>query len=94
MAPYIELTEEEQIKLLQEYENEIKNKQDTKPKDNKKETIPDTCDNNSKVSNLKEEMRNSDSKTISKVESAISLETTSSNSSTDGDWEKISDVEK
>ncbi|EFA06908.1 BSD domain-containing protein 1-B [Tribolium castaneum] len=98
LAPYIELTEEEQIKLLQEYENEIKNKQDTKCKESKKEApmsaIPDTCDTNSKVSNLEEEMKTSETKAINKVDSAISLETTSSNSSTDGDWEKIGDIDK
>ncbi|XP_044265831.1 BSD domain-containing protein 1-like isoform X2 [Tribolium madens] len=98
LAPYIDLTEEEQIKLLQEYENEIKNKQDTKCKESKKEAstlaIPDTCDTNSKVSNLEEEMKTSQTKTINKVDSAISLETTSSNSSTDGDWEKIGDIDK
>jgi hypothetical protein len=96
LAPYIELTEEEQIKLLEEYESEIKNKQ-TVSKETTKDTpspqIPDPCDNNSKVPNLEQELKVSQ-KAINKADSAISLDTTSSNSSTDGDWEKISDVDK
>ncbi|RZC39233.1 BSD domain containing protein [Asbolus verrucosus] len=96
-APYIELTEEEQIKLLQEYEKEIKNKEKQSESANKEilpsPTIPGVCDNNSKATNLQQEIRCSERK-MNKVDSAISLDTTSSNSSTDGDWEKISDVDK
>ncbi|KAJ8931250.1 hypothetical protein NQ314_015869 [Rhamnusium bicolor] len=76
----IELTEEEQIKLLEQYEIEKKNQ--VSPK--RKVRIGEKKSINDEVPNLK----------LNKNDSAVSLDTPSSNSSTDGDWEKISDVEK
>lgn len=75
-AGEIELSEEEQIKLLEEYENETKlKKQNNKNsvKENPSEKTDTKTDVDRKVDNV---------------------ETSSSHSSTDGDWEKISDVEK
>lgn len=98
LAPYIELTEEEQMKLLQEYENEMKTKHVSPSKENTKEiphsSIPFACDNSSKNTNLQQELLSSEMKSMNKENSAISLHNTSSSSSTDGDWEKISDVDK
>lgn len=85
------------MKLLEAYENEMRTKQESPTKENKKETphssIPTACDNSSKDTNLQQELLSSDIKSIHKENSAISLNT-SSNSSTDGDWEKISDIDK
>ncbi|KAJ8923940.1 hypothetical protein NQ315_006716 [Exocentrus adspersus] len=73
---HIELTEEEQIKLLEQYENERKNEKSTQK-------------NKSQVG---EKLANEEK--LEKNDSSASLDTPSSNSSTDGDWEKISDIEK
>lgn len=94
-ASDIELTEEEQIKLLEQYEKEKKGekanskfrkpigekvlfKQES-PRKSLEKTEIKTVDNNVKVN---------------KKESTTSVDTPSSSSSTDGEWEKISDVEK
>lgn len=62
----IELTEEQQIRILEEYENETKNKK--------------------KATNTK--------KTDATVDEKSDADARSNTSSTDEDWEKISDVEK
>ncbi|XP_018564539.1 BSD domain-containing protein 1 isoform X6 [Anoplophora glabripennis] len=76
----IELTEEEQIKLLEQYENEKKN-QKSSPKPNK-------------VPIGEKKFQNEERSKLNKDDSSMSLDTPSSNSSTDGEWEKISDIDK
>lgn len=92
----IELTEEEQIKLLEQYEEE-KKKERSSPKNSNligenvvfKQTSPkkDKEENGKKGSNI-------ETGKLNKNDSAASLGTPSSSSSTDDDWEKINDIEK
>lgn len=108
-AKDIELTEEEQSKILQQYEEEIKQKKSPKTTVvgeniifNKKDVIDKAKSNKkNKEKQSKEKKSNSkinENKTsdddLSKSNSLISLETSSSKSSTDDDWEKISDSDK
>ncbi|CAH1117277.1 unnamed protein product [Phaedon cochleariae] len=93
-AANIELTEEEQIKLLEQYENEKKvQKLSQKPSTLIGEKVV------FKQESPKREIRTTKTEEIvpesklNKIDSALSL-TPSSNSSLDGDWEKVSDVEK
>lgn len=103
----IELTEEEQIRLLEQYENETKQKKhkDSSPKE-KKDQIGEkilfqknTPQNSPSKGNKEGEgiaeqlQRNVSPVKIAKTDSAISLETVSSSSS-DGDWEKVTAPEK
>lgn len=91
-ATEIELTEEEQIKLLEQYEMEKKNEKEVK----KKEPIGEKVifkQESPKRSNEKKVVEESPSK-VNKKESTTSIDTPSSSSSTDGEWEKINDVEK
>ncbi|KAG5891677.1 hypothetical protein JTB14_020095 [Gonioctena quinquepunctata] len=97
-GPNIELTEEEQIQLLEQYENEKKNPIPM-PKSSKlpigekvvfKQESPKR-ENKTKVGNNDE---SSGSTRLNKNDSALSLDTPSSNSSLDGDWEKVNDVDK
>ncbi|VEN61286.1 unnamed protein product [Callosobruchus maculatus] len=90
-AADIELTEEEQIKLLEEYEKEKKKEHSPKKKNLIGENVVFKQDSPKKENNSSR--RQSDDK-LQKNNSTASLDTPSSNSSTDGDWEKISDIEK
>ncbi|VEN35572.1 unnamed protein product [Callosobruchus maculatus] len=90
-AADIELTEEEQIKLLEEYEKEKKKENSPKKKNLIGENVVFKQDSPKKENNSSR--RQSDDK-LQKNNSTASLDTPSSNSSTDGDWEKISDIEK
>lgn len=94
-ADGIELTEEQQIKLLEEYEKETRSK---KSPIKRKSLSSDVNTNsisstNSPLKNLSGKETKSD-ETIVKVASALSLDTASSNSSIDDDWEKIAELEK
>lgn len=92
-ASEIDLTEEEQIKLLEQYEREKKNERKTpkmkKPVGEKiifKQESP-----------KRDVGKNNDTKNIEnplQSKKVANLDTSSSNSSTDGDWEKITDTEK
>lgn len=83
LSLHIDLSEEEQIKLLEEYENEIKNKEEKRK-----------CDKNPHMTaSLEQEIKDSDLK-INKVGSAISLDNSSSTSSTDSEWEKVGYIDK
>lgn len=73
-AKDIELTEEEQIKLLEEYENETKIRK-------------------SRPSSNTEKSENTDNAS-EKKSSSPNIETTSSSSSIDDEWEKVNDVDK
>lgn len=97
----IELTEEEQIRLLEQYENETKQKKQENPT---KSRVPKKLIGEKilfQQSPSKDEQSNkrpsvdetSSDPAITKVDSTASLETASSTSS-DGDWEKISVVDK
>ncbi|XP_045482888.1 uncharacterized protein LOC123686684 isoform X2 [Harmonia axyridis] len=95
-ADGIELTEEQQIKLLEEYEKETRSKKKSPIK--RKSLSSDVNTNsisstNSPLKNLSGKETKSD-ETIVKVASALSLDTASSNSSIDDDWEKIAELEK
>lgn len=95
-ASDIELTEEEQIKLLEQYENEKKNeKENSKIKKPIGEKIIFKQESSKKNIGKNNEKKNVERTSIlNKKESAVSVDTPSSNSSTDGDWEKITDIEK
>ncbi|KAK9873816.1 hypothetical protein WA026_002174 [Henosepilachna vigintioctopunctata] len=82
----IELTEEQQIKLLEEYEKETKSKKTTSPM---KKSSNSSSSINSPTQKTKVKQN-----TVSKEDAAVSLETTSSSSSIDDDWEKVTEVEK
>ncbi|XP_044745941.1 BSD domain-containing protein 1-like isoform X2 [Coccinella septempunctata] len=94
-ADGIELTEEQQIKLLEEYEKETKSKKKSPVKKKSSSNDVKTDSASSTNSPVKD---NSGKDTIidkiTKVASAVSLDTASSNSSIDDDWVKISEVEK
>ncbi|XP_044742553.1 BSD domain-containing protein 1-like [Chrysoperla carnea] len=85
-ANNIDLTEEEQIKLLEQYENEFKTKYSKKNQNN---------DDNNKINNeknLKNDEQNSLESSPIKTPSDVSLnsaETKSSSSSLDGEWECV-----
>lgn len=87
-ASEIELTEEEQIKLLEQYEQE---KKDVKQRDKINKTIGEKILFTQESPKKKLE-KNIDRKIVDK--SVVNLDTPSSNSSTDGDWEKITEIEK
>ncbi|XP_057653709.1 BSD domain-containing protein 1-A-like isoform X1 [Diorhabda carinulata] len=90
-AADIELTEEEQIKLLEQYENERKTSPRSKLPIGEKVKI--AHDSPKKKEN--KEVESPQSTKINKNDSNDSLRSTpSSNSSLDGDWEKISDTDK
>lgn len=112
-ASDIHLSEEEQIKLLEQYENEKRNKNSGKTSTDSseeilfekqsptksKKSLPRNGSGDKIIENAKENHFNEDQaplKTnninINKIDSATSLDTKSSNSSSDGDWEKISDI--
>lgn len=101
----IELTEEEQIRILEQYENETKQKKqkDSSPKEKlprdligEKVLFQQVTPQNSpsKSADFGGDLQRKDSAVkITKTDSAISLETVSSSSS-DGDWEKVNVPEK
>ncbi|XP_018564535.1 BSD domain-containing protein 1 isoform X2 [Anoplophora glabripennis] len=94
----IELTEEEQIKLLEQYENEKKN-QKSSPKPNKvpigeKVIFKQETPKKELIANKLQKFQNEERSKLNKDDSSMSLDTPSSNSSTDGEWEKISDIDK
>lgn len=101
----IELTEEEQIRLLEQYEKETKQKKQITATTTK-ELIGEQIvfQQTPPLSPVKPNKENSDKiqrkesiVTMTKTDSAISLETvssSSSNSSSDGDWEKVNVPEK
>lgn len=89
------MTEEEQIKLLEQYEMEKKSeKKSTKMKKPIGEKI--LFKQESPKKNLeKNEMKTEEkSSKLIKEGSTVNVDTSSSNSSTDGDWEKIPETEK
>lgn len=102
----IELTEEEQIRLLEEYEEEKNQKKEKSPKPSKALVGEDVIfrkPGNKTINNknLPEGNGNQDtlcdkkvSTNMNKSNSSISIGTSGSNSSTDDDWEKINDTEK
>ncbi|XP_050297328.1 BSD domain-containing protein 1-A-like isoform X5 [Anthonomus grandis grandis] len=101
----VELTEEEQIALLEQYEHEQKQKS---PKSSVKKAAMNSGDKKVKGVITREPsesirpgtiQKNNEKKNksdLTNVDSAVSLNTpsSSSNCSTDDDWEKISDVDK
>ncbi|CAH1965575.1 unnamed protein product [Acanthoscelides obtectus] len=90
-AADIELSEEQQIKLLEEYEKEKKN--ESSPKNRKLIGENVVFKQDSRKKETCSSRRQSEEK-LQKNNSTASVGTPSSNSSTDGDWEKISDSEK
>lgn len=94
----IELTEEEQIKLLEQYENEKKN-QKSSPTQNKlpigeKVIFKQETPKKELIPNKLQKHPYEERSKLNKNDSSVSLDTPSSNSSTDGDWEKINDIDK
>ncbi|ERL88267.1 BSD domain-containing protein 1-A isoform X1 [Dendroctonus ponderosae] len=101
-AADVELTEEEQIALLEQYEKELKSKSQTGKKSKAKHQDGAAVEK-SHVITQEPAVRRSEipavdpsaTMQLTKVDSAISLgKAGSSSSSTDDDWEKISDIEK
>lgn len=121
-ATDVDLTEEEQIKLLEQYENEKKTKSPSSTTESSEEIIYEkqkaskntprkhsqklsksVSTNDKIIENTNEDYftdeKSSDrsssitsaSLNINKTDSSTSLDAKSSNSSSDGDWEKISD---
>ncbi|XP_060522213.1 BSD domain-containing protein 1-like [Cylas formicarius] len=88
-AENVELTEEQQIQLLEEYENETKEKKKLNTKDIKDERFL----KKEIVDKVKKSEENKSEK-LNDTDSTLSLNTPSSNSSVDDDWERVSDVEK
>lgn len=95
-AADIELTEEEQIKLLEQYESERKTSPKSKlPIGEKVIFKQDSPKKKHKEKNQENrEVENPETTKINKKESNDSLSTPSSSSSLDGDWEKLSDTDK
>lgn len=104
------MTEEEQIRILEQYENETKQR---KQKDTLQESVSknaigeklqseteanqqstvDLKDKSESVIKMDSGIKNNSEIKISKADSVASLDTTSTSSS-DSDWEKISALEK
>nr|XP_023019410.1 BSD domain-containing protein 1-A-like isoform X2 [Leptinotarsa decemlineata] len=97
-GPDVELTEEEQIKLLEQYENEKKSQMPSYSPKTAKLPIGEKVvfKQESPKREVKPKISKNDvlsnSPKSNKGDSALS--TPSSSSSLDGDWEKVSDVEK
>ncbi|XP_019880520.1 BSD domain-containing protein 1 isoform X2 [Aethina tumida] len=95
----VELTEEEQIKLLEQYEYETKTKKQS-PKRIKSPIGEDVVFKQESQKNKAKPTKNAEDiieekANINKVDSSNSLDTPSSNSSSaEDDWEKISDIDK
>lgn len=88
------MTEEEQIKLLEQYEKEKKNeKKNTKIKPIGEKILFKQESPKKNVEKNETKIEENPSK-ISKKGSTVNVDTSSSNSSTDGDWEKIPEADK
>ncbi|XP_017779681.1 PREDICTED: BSD domain-containing protein 1-like isoform X2 [Nicrophorus vespilloides] len=96
----ISLSEEEQIKLLEQYENETKEKEEQRKQsvDNKKDQVDEDvifeANTNTTPTRKKETNKKSGGGKKKKQVEVVKGSPTSSSSSTDGDWEKISDTDK
>ncbi|KAL3288655.1 hypothetical protein HHI36_003088 [Cryptolaemus montrouzieri] len=88
----IELTEEQQIKILEEYEKETKNKSAPSNKNVSKKKISNTS--TPANSPIKQVGGKTNIGISNKVDSASGLDNASSSSSIDEEWEKVTDVDK